>query len=86
MKTQEETPRIENVLENQPISEGAIILKSKEEERIRIITVLLENRETMIAEYQHLIKHSGGLVTRSMGVAYARAINDVFKLITKGNK
>lgn len=56
------------------------------EERTRILTQILANKDKMTSEYKQLVKHTGSLVSSSMAYAYSKAFNDVFKLIAKGAK
>lgn len=55
----------------------------EQKEQIRLVTELLKNRDSMVAEYRALIKHSGGLLTNSMVFAYSKGINDTIKLASK---
>lgn len=55
-------------------------------ERQRLIQLIFNKKDDMILEYKTLIKHTGSLVTASMGFSYSRAINDIIKLIAKENK
>lgn len=55
-------------------------------ERLRLTTLILKERESMISDYQNTIRHTGSLVTSSMGYAYSKAISDIFKLLTKGKE
>lgn len=56
------------------------------DERVRILTQVLENRDKMIATYTAQVKHTGSLVSTSMAYAYNKAIKDILKLIAKGAK
>ncbi len=53
-------------------------------ERVRLLTLILKEQNSMVSDYKHTIKHTGGLLTKSMVYAYSKAINEVFKLINKG--
>lgn len=55
-------------------------------ERQRLLQVIFNKKDDMILEYKTLIKHTGSLVTGSMGYAYSKAINDIIKLISKENQ
>lgn len=44
---------------------------------------LNEKSPGMISDYRSVIKHTGGLLTSSMGYAYAKGLNDAIKLILK---
>lgn len=59
--------------------------EAAEKERQRLTMLILSNSASMAAEYRHTIKHTGGLLTKSMTYAYSKALNDVFKLLTKGS-
>lgn len=60
--------------------------KAVNAEKERIQVLLLKNQADMVAEYGLLIKHTGGLVAGSMKFAYAKGLNDAFKLLSKGEK
>lgn len=53
------------------------------EERSRLLANIFGDKERLTMEYKQLVRHTGGLVSGSMAVAYSRAINDVIKLILK---
>lgn len=52
-------------------------------ERQRLLQLIFSEKDDMLLEYTTLIKHTGSLVTNSMGYAYSKAINDIIKLISK---
>lgn len=62
----------------------AIVDTSIRDERSRILALLLKEQLPMVAKYKVLIKHTGGMLETSMGYAYSKGLNDVFKLIAKG--
>ncbi len=52
-------------------------------ERMRLSKLLFDKSLYMTAEYKTLIKHTGGLVSSSMGYAYSKGLNDALKLLLK---
>lgn len=52
-------------------------------EKQRLVVLILKKKDQMTAEYKALVRHTGGLTTASMIVAYDRAINDIIKLLLK---
>ncbi len=72
MQQQQETETKEKVVD--PIKD----------ERIRILTQVLENKDKMTAAYKQRVTHTGSLVSASMVYAYDRAFKDILKLIAKG--
>ena len=50
-----------------------------------LYTQIMKKSFHMVTEYRQLIKHTGGMLTASMGFAYAKGINDTLKLIAKEN-
>lgn len=50
-----------------------------------LYTAIMKKSFHMVTEYRTLIKHTGSLMTASMGFAYAKGINDTLKLIAKEN-
>lgn len=69
-----------NGSDNDPIKEAV------DAERVRILTLLLKSQQDLVIRYKKRIHHVGGLLETSMGYAYSMAINDVFKLISKGEE
>ncbi len=57
------------------------VAKATRNEAARLMTVLLSKRAQMAADYKNTIKHTGGLLTNSMVYAYARGLDDAFKLL-----
>lgn len=62
------------------------IKEAVEKERVRLLTLVLKNQQDLVIRYKKRIHHAGGLLETSMGYAYSAAINDVFKLISKGEE
>lgn len=52
-------------------------------EKTRIMTVLLKEMPWAVERYKALIKPTGGLLTKSMGVAYAKGMQDALKILGK---
>ncbi len=52
-------------------------------ERVRIMTLILKEQQSLISNYKNTIKQTGGLLTASMTFAYTRGLNDIFKLLNK---
>jgi hypothetical protein len=57
-----------------------------EKELLRLQVKFLKNRASMASDYKNTIKHTGGLLSQSMTFAYAKGLNDAFKLLTKEEK
>lgn len=51
-------------------------------EKRELISQFRDKVPFMSAEYRQLIKHTGGLLSESMTVAYSRALNDTIKFLT----
>lgn len=60
--------------------------KTPQQVRAELAGLLFQKSTGMAAEYKQLIRHTGGLMSQSMVVAYTRGINDVIKLILKQNE
>lgn len=58
---------------------------AKEEQR-RLAQELFKAIPSMAADYKTLVKHTGGLLSASMAVAYSKGLNDALKLILKEKK
>lgn len=57
------------------------------EERVRIMTVLMKERDAATSDYAHTIKRTGGLLSKSMAFAYSKGFSDAIKTLnTKGLK
>ena len=59
------------------------IEKAVQEERVRILTILLREQAPAASDYRQTIKHTGGLLTQSMTFAFTKGFQTAFKLITK---
>lgn len=66
--------------------ETALKEAGAKEARSQLLSTIFGDKERLTAEYKQLVRHTGGLVSGSMAVAYSRAINDVIKLILKESK
>lgn len=60
--------------------------KAINKERIRIMTLILNESETMVTKYKKQMSYVGGMLSTSMSIAYAKGLSDAFKLITQENK
>ena len=40
----------------------------------------------MVDEYQKLVRHTGGMVSKSMAIAYEKALRDVLEFLVPGSK
>lgn len=74
-KLEELTVRLVNLLD-----------KAQSDERVHILQTVLKEQIPLTLKYKALIKHTGGIIESSMGYAYSKAINDIFKLIARSNK
>lgn len=70
----------------QETPEAKLQKEAAKKERERLTTLILSSSAAMASDYRNTIKHTGGLLTNSMTFAYSKAINDVFKLLTKGSE
>lgn len=58
--------------------------ENKEPTELELAAVALFKRiPFMVSDYRALIRHSGGLMTKSMGIAYQRGLNDALKQLIK---
>lgn len=57
--------------------------KAVEKERLRLATKILSKSAGMASDYKNTIKHTGGLLTQSMTFAYAKGLQDAFKLLSE---
>ncbi len=64
-------------------TEAKVEQTEAEKELTRIQVKFLKRRAAMASDYRELIKHTGGLVSQSMVFAYAKGLDDAFKLLTK---
>lgn len=55
-------------------------------ERHRVLMLILKDQTHMTSDYRETVRHTGGLLTKSMAAAYSRGIHDVLLLLTKTNK
>ncbi len=57
-----------------------------EEEKVRLLTKLLKGRNYAVLDYKSTIKHTGGLLTVSMGYAYAKGFEKAIQILTNEDK
>lgn len=57
--------------------------KAADEEKVRLLTKLYKERIPSVSDYKSTIKHTGGLLTESMGYAYAKGYENAIKVLTK---
>lgn len=58
----------------------------EQQEKQRLLLLILSKKDHMTAEYKALVRHTGGLTCASMVIAYDKALNDVIKLLLKEKK
>lgn len=51
-----------------------------------LVEKLFKRIPYLVSDYRQLIKHTGGMMTASMGYAYQKGLNDALKLLIKEMK
>ncbi len=52
-------------------------------EKVRLLELLLKETPWSVERYKATVKHTGGLLTASMAVAYEKGLQDAFKILGK---
>ncbi len=55
----------------------------RKQEKQRLLALVITKSHNMTMDYKNTIKHTGGLLTTSMGYAYSKGIQDIIKLLSK---
>ncbi len=75
----------ETAIESAPVEIKSPSNPAKEEQ-MRLTQELFKAIPSMAADYKILVRHTGGLLSASMAVAYSKGLNDALKLILKEKK